>query len=217
MYRCHLIEQCFTLESKVVWFKFPRLSLLLELMEYCSSIHYFGCYSYFGRIHHWLSMMLSRYWKTSSFPLLSWAADPDFCLLSCSLNFVFYLWRIRRMRSQSWGGPRGKAKNWRLGIGCRTNNDTAMNLSYRNLLLTCLRMWLDQGQQVLQDKTAARSEEHTSELQSRQYLVCRLLLEKKKKHTIKKKTKTQYMENTTIESHASTAYKAHKITPPHVA
>src|SRR3712207_7247041 len=29
--------------------------------------------------------------------------------------------------------------------------------------------------------TVARSEEHTSELQSRQYLVCRLLLEKKKK------------------------------------
>src|SRR3712207_7984481 len=30
----------------------------------------------------------------------------------------------------------------------------------------------------------ARSEEHTSELQSRQYLVCRLLLEKKKKNTM---------------------------------
>src|SRR3712207_8273402 len=30
----------------------------------------------------------------------------------------------------------------------------------------------------------ARSEEHTSELQSRQYLVCRLLLEKKKKTPI---------------------------------
>src|SRR3712207_7797897 len=29
---------------------------------------------------------------------------------------------------------------------------------------------------------SARSEEHTSELQSRQYLVCRLLLEKKKQH-----------------------------------
>src|SRR3712207_7601008 len=29
-------------------------------------------------------------------------------------------------------------------------------------------------------EAAARSEEHTSELQSRQYLVCRLLLEKKK-------------------------------------
>src|SRR3712207_8937616 len=31
-----------------------------------------------------------------------------------------------------------------------------------------------------------RSEEHTSELQSRQYLVCRLLLEKKKKNTLTK-------------------------------
>src|SRR3712207_6903706 len=30
-------------------------------------------------------------------------------------------------------------------------------------------------------ENVARSEEHTSELQSRQYLVCRLLLEKKKK------------------------------------
>src|SRR3712207_8266053 len=29
-----------------------------------------------------------------------------------------------------------------------------------------------------------RSEEHTSELQSRQYLVCRLLLEKKKNHKL---------------------------------
>src|SRR5947209_14783130 len=31
----------------------------------------------------------------------------------------------------------------------------------------------------------SRSEEHTSELQSRQYLVCRLLLEKKKKKNTK--------------------------------
>src|SRR3712207_8118968 len=32
----------------------------------------------------------------------------------------------------------------------------------------------------------SRSEEHTSELQSRQYLVCRLLLEKKKHHNLYK-------------------------------
>src|SRR3712207_8787735 len=32
---------------------------------------------------------------------------------------------------------------------------------------------------LLRAKLGARSEEHTSELQSRQYLVCRLLLEKK--------------------------------------
>src|SRR5690349_23079527 len=37
----------------------------------------------------------------------------------------------------------------------------------------------------------ARSEEHTSELQSRRDLVCRLLLEKKKK---KKKTETKKIE-----------------------
>src|SRR5438445_4599680 len=36
-----------------------------------------------------------------------------------------------------------------------------------------------------------RSEEHTSELQSRQYLVCRLLLEKKKKKKKQKKQKTK--------------------------
>src|SRR3712207_7799383 len=35
-----------------------------------------------------------------------------------------------------------------------------------------------------------RSEEHTSELQSRQYLVCRLLLEKKKKNHTNKSTAT---------------------------
>src|SRR5438445_6262222 len=36
-----------------------------------------------------------------------------------------------------------------------------------------------------------RSEEHTSELQSRQYLVCRLLLEKKKKTNKQKRTKQE--------------------------
>src|SRR5947209_9461424 len=38
-----------------------------------------------------------------------------------------------------------------------------------------------------------RSEEHTSELQSRQYLVCRLLLEKKKKTTIQQQNKKYLM------------------------
>src|SRR3712207_7234676 len=36
------------------------------------------------------------------------------------------------------------------------------------------------GHGMAGSRGAARSEEHTSELQSRQYLVCRLLLEKKK-------------------------------------
>src|SRR3712207_8157813 len=45
-----------------------------------------------------------------------------------------------------------------------------------------------------------RSEEHTSELQSRQYLVCRLLLEKKKKITMKTQNT---METLTSEIHYS--------------
>src|SRR5476651_2761382 len=47
---------------------------------------------------------------------------------------------------------------------------------------------------------ARRSEEHTSELQSRQYLVCRLLLEKKKKKkktTLTKKKKNRKKSNKT--------------------
>src|SRR3712207_7509165 len=40
------------------------------------------------------------------------------------------------------------------------------------------------GAWKLEPKRVDRSEEHTSELQSRQYLVCRLLLEKKKKKII---------------------------------
>src|SRR3712207_7086727 len=45
------------------------------------------------------------------------------------------------------------------------------------------RFWaqeLSLGEQQRLAIARARSEEHTSELQSRQYLVCRLLLEKKK-------------------------------------
>src|SRR3712207_7694441 len=40
---------------------------------------------------------------------------------------------------------------------------------------------VDVGRLPEQPRVLHRSEEHTSELQSRQYLVCRLLLEKKKK------------------------------------
>src|SRR3712207_8524681 len=40
-----------------------------------------------------------------------------------------------------------------------------------------LRTWVDP--EVVVEVRRRRSEEHTSELQSRQYLVCRLLLEKK--------------------------------------
>src|SRR3712207_7730780 len=45
------------------------------------------------------------------------------------------------------------------------------------------RHYLRRGGRV--SETRVRSEEHTSELQSRQYLVCRLLLEKKNRNIVR--------------------------------
>src|SRR3712207_7122352 len=50
------------------------------------------------------------------------------------------------------------------------------------------------------DDDQKRSEEHTSELQSRQYLVCRLLLEKKKNITSTTNIKHPYRRLTMITS-----------------
>src|SRR3712207_7203718 len=41
----------------------------------------------------------------------------------------------------------------------------------------------EHAEEIEVERVEERSEEHTSELQSRQYLVCRLLLEKKKKES----------------------------------
>src|SRR2546422_2871554 len=53
-----------------------------------------------------------------------------------------------------------------------------MSISTRNYILVAVSMGALGG--LVHE--FARSEEHTSELQSRLHLVCRLLLEKKKKH-----------------------------------
>src|SRR3712207_7515504 len=50
------------------------------------------------------------------------------------------------------------------------------------LLFSWAEQYISSGlASIFNATTPLRSEEHTSELQSRQYLVCRLLLEKKKK------------------------------------
>src|SRR2546425_5838124 len=54
------------------------------------------------------------------------------------------------------------------------------------------------NEQAIHGPSGRRSEEHTSELQSLAYLVCRLLLEKKKKN----KNKTHNTDNhTTYQTH----------------
>src|SRR5690606_4842180 len=65
----------------------------------------------------------------------------------------------------------------------RKERDLAVYVKIRDLCLRVgLNFWMVGGNLYdLRDKNDRRSEEHTSELQSRENLVCRLLLEKKKK------------------------------------
>src|SRR5258707_6989265 len=70
----------------------------------------------------------------------------------------------------------------------RSNLDLALLLQHFPELLSLLQTVGPapvEGREVR--GSVARSEEHTSELQSRQYLVCRLLLEKKKQHVYSEK------------------------------
>src|SRR3712207_8388422 len=71
---------------------------------------------------------------------------------------------------------------WRLVDLCEYVERT-YGVSYSEWGLSCLLKRLNLSRQKTRPshpKGHPRSEEHTSELQSRQYLVCRLLLEKKK-------------------------------------
>src|SRR2546422_7195962 len=52
---------------------------------------------------------------------------------------------------------------------------------------------------VVSTELDARSEEHTSELQSRLHLVCRLLLEKKKKNSTLIRSRSNYDSRTNIK------------------
>src|SRR5215813_15568395 len=78
-------------------------------------------------------------------------------------------------------------------------NDTATTeiytLSLHDALPISVRYLVWCTWTAYQEKSPPRSEEHTSELQSRPHLVCRLLLEKKKKtkrlKILKKKKKTK--------------------------
>src|SRR3712207_8279762 len=57
------------------------------------------------------------------------------------------------------------------------------NLEKKRDVISRLKALTEEAADGVQEK---RSEEHTSELQSRQYLVCRLLLEKKKRKSMTK-------------------------------
>src|SRR3712207_6907913 len=80
--------------------------------------------------------------------------------------------RFRTVQLKSQDDDDWKRIEWRI----------TYSLSLLDNFLTCNPLI---GMQVgrFHNRLKPRSEEHTSELQSRQYLVCRLLLEKKKERT----------------------------------
>src|SRR5206468_10282196 len=100
---------------------------------------------------------------------------------SCFIHSLFFFFSTSRPPPGSTLFPYTtlfRSRVWRNAQRERTRNRcTAMRCSHDIECIASIRY---------RENSALRSEEHTSELQSRSDLVCRLLLEKKKK---KKKTK----------------------------
>src|SRR3712207_7240084 len=79
------------------------------------------------------------------------------------------------MSSSTLGRP-GKTPSWPIAVtGCGSITPCSASCPSRAAGSAC------RARRRRRSRPPRRSEEHTSELQSRQYLVCRLLLEKKKK------------------------------------
>src|SRR3712207_8460051 len=75
---------------------------------------------------------------------------------------------------------------WGLNNQIKSVADKLAGAGYRALVPDLYRgkvaLAANEAEHLMTNLNFGRSEEHTSELQSRQYLVCRLLLEKKKQH-----------------------------------
>src|SRR5882757_10284088 len=96
--------------------------------------------------------------------MLKAGCDAEFCMLLFDDGFGWccvFFFSSRRRHTRYW-------RDW--------SSDVCSSDLTAPSIRTALRKTFRFG-----DDRSERSEEHTSELQSRQYLVCRLLLEKKKK------------------------------------
>src|SRR5204862_8342839 len=71
--------------------------------------------------------------------------------------------------------------NRRLSVSARCCSSRFLSCWSRSSLCAAFRLSCSAAMSCLRLSSSTRSEEHTSELQSRRDLVCRLLLEKKKK------------------------------------
>src|SRR3712207_8247401 len=99
------------------------------------------------------------------------------CIDVCVLRLFFFLMIRRPPRSTLF--PYTTLFRSLSGLGSRPRNSCAHRSS-----LPCAEAVHRKTSTAYPRRSPPRSEEHTSELQSRQYLVCRLLLEKKNMHAM---------------------------------
>src|SRR3712207_6204158 len=96
----------------------------------------------------------------------------------------------KSMVLESWLTPDATGLKGCMQTPCQTPwrtvivSDDARDMLSSNLILNLNEPCKIEDTSWIHPTKYCRSEEHTSELQSRQYLVCRLLLEKKKKNNI---------------------------------
>src|SRR5438034_11538812 len=97
---------------------------------------------------------------------------PTTCIRSCS--FFFF---NDTPTTEIYTFPTRRSSDLKKPCRCWRALDSARHAVARARTRSCIASWAVSG---------IRSEEHTSELQSHSDLVCRLLLEKKKKKAIKR-------------------------------
>src|SRR5690606_7126735 len=89
---------------------------------------------------------------------------------------------LRGLLAREDHGDRAVRRGARLRVADRIPEDGRRLDLLERLLEVEVRVGVEQAVLTILHRDHARSEEHTSELQSRENLVCRLLLEKKKQH-----------------------------------
>src|SRR5690554_7563185 len=103
---------------------------------------------------------------------------PSSILIRCILERILQkaIFRVLKKNTGEWTGG---AYGWFLKLkknNCIWSALCMINGQYRGAFAEACRITFSMGEAFCRE----RSEEHTSELQSRPHLVCRLLLEKKK-------------------------------------
>ena len=121
-------------------------------------------------------------------------ADSSSLLVVCCLVFFFVFFLMIRRPPRSTLFPYTTLFRSDVGLpgfDCREGTKSVSYRGYKTYALSFDNVRLGPGQILGEEgrgfEIAGRSEEHTSELQSLTNLVCRLLLEKKKKRKDKKK------------------------------